>query len=880
MSTSTMPVSARRSPSVSGGGWRRTLLFTSLATVSFLAVLYQSRFTYGIVSDLGKHEQNVRIPFTMLGYPPAIDTIRPEAAAAGLKKGDVVVRVEGKEIQGTYTYMSILEHERPDARMSVVASRGGSLKTYSVVMVHNAHQFSDFTGTSLAIVAGILMPWFCVLLGIYVVAVRPRDPLAWVVLGLLLSFSQLITGSVNGWGEWMRVAAEIFHAGLFALLPLCMFLFGLYFPRLPDYARARPWLKWLVIVPALLQATVLTILAVGISEDLRDFVPLNHLVLPLNPVMYSFSGALVAAAFIQLIVKLFRERGKDARRRLRILIFGLFNSILPLLILIFLAVAMKKNFDEINSYLAAIILLALLLFPLALAYVIIVDRAMDVRLVVRQGLQYAFAKNGVVILRIATFVIFGFAGFSFAQKLNGNIPGLVLLSAALLGVVLLINLSMKKLAKWVDKRFFREAYNAEVVLTELSGQVRGIRESKPLIETVCGRIAGTLHVSRMAVLLADNGAFRTCYSSGFADEPRVTFETNSAVVSYIRFAKDAPRVYFEDDASWIYRTPGMDDEQRAGLAALGAELLLPLSTGINLLGFICAGQKRSEEPYSPSDVRILSSVAAQTGLALENAQLTTAIASEMAQRELLAREVEIAREVQERLFPQIRPVIPGLEYDGMCRTALGVGGDYYDFLLLPDGRFGIAVGDVAGKGIPAALLMASLQASLRGETSRGVDDLATLIGNLNKRIYETSTTNRYATFFYGQYTPLTRKFDYVNAGHNPPMLLRAEDGDWRLTLLEASGTVVGLMPFSVYEQSSIQLQSGDYLVAFTDGVSEAMNQNDDEWGEERLEQTIRACAAASLGVSETMRRVLSAADTFAAGAKQHDDMTLVVMRVL
>ncbi len=855
-------------------------LYIALGLVGLMALLYQGRFTYGLIIDLGKHSDSIRAPFTMLGYPPAIDSLKPEAGDAGLKKGDVVVTVDGQAITGTNVYTRVVAHRSPGQRMIVVISRGGKVETHRVLTVFDPHQLDDFTGISLALVAGCFMPWFSILLGLYVVSVRPRDPLAWVVLGLLLSFSQLVSGRLTDWGEWIRVPGEIFHAGLFGLWPLCTFLFGLYFPRLPDFFRARPWLQWLVIGPAFLQTGVLTLALVGVSEDLKHFQPLERLTHAFDTPMMLFTVALIVAGFGQLVAKTARERGKDARRRLRILVVGLFVSVLPVLILIVLSIMMHTRFDNLPSWVVITTLAALLLFPFTLAYVIIVGRAMDVRLVVRQGLQYAFAKNGILILRICTFAIFGVTGFFLAQRLNSNIPGLVLLALVLLGLALLVNLSMRRLTKWVDKRFFREAYNAEIVLTELSEQVRGIRESKALIETVCARIAGTLHVSRMAVLLAENGNFHTCYSSGFAEAPKVEFDRNSAVISYIRTARDAPRVYFEDDNSWIYRTPGMDDEQRSGLAALGAELLLPLSTRDSLLGFICAGQKRSEEPYTSSDVRILSSVASQTGLALENAQLTTAIASEMAQRKLMAREVEIAREVQERLFPQIRPIVPGLEYDGMCRTALGVGGDYYDFLSLPDGRFGLAVGDVAGKGIPAALLMASLQASLRGETSRGVDDLAQLMGNLNQRIYETSTTNRYATFFYGQYTPSTRKFEYVNAGHNPPMLLRLQGDEWSVTLLEASGTVVGLMPLSTYEQVAIQLAPGDYLAAFTDGVSEAMNKDEDEWGEERLEETLRACAGSSLPVTETMRRILSAADAFAAGAKQHDDMTLVVMHVL
>src|SRR5262249_42391510 len=286
--------------------------------------------------------------------------------------------------------------------------------------------------------------------------------------------------------------------------------------------------------------------------------------------------------------------------------------------------------------------------------------------------------------------------------------------------------------------------------------------------------------------------------------------------------------------SWLYHEEDVDDREREKLAKLGSELLLPLAVRDKLLGFISLGPKKSEEPYTGSDVRLLKSVAAQTGLALENADLMREIADEVAHRERLNREVEIAREVQERLFPQKLPGVEGLDYAGHCRPALGVGGDYYDFLALPQGHLGMAIGDVSGKGIAAALMMASLQASLRGEATRGPENLAAAVANINRLVYEASQANRYATFFYAQYDPDSRKLEYVNAGHNAPMLFHKHDGAPTLLRLEVGGTVIGLLESFSYQQGCVALAPGDLLIGFTDGISEAMNKNDEEWGEERL----------------------------------------------
>ena len=231
--------------------------------------------------------------------------------------------------------------------------------------------------------------------------------------------------------------------------------------------------------------------------------------------------------------------------------------------------------------------------------------------------------------------------------------------------------------------------------------------------------------------------------------------------------------------------------------------------------------------------------AAQTALAQEVARLTTAIGREMAQRERLNRELEIAREVQEHLFPQRLPAVPGLDYCGQCRPAREVGGDYYDFLALPGGRLGIAIGDVSGKGVGAALMMASLEASLRALASV-VDDPPELMERVNSLVYQASSSNRYATLFYAQYDPASRRLSYVNAGHNPPVVLRNRAGSCQVLRLETGGPVIGLLPHR-YERGIFSHEAGDLVVLFTDGVSESMNVRYEEWGEERLIEFAKTC---------------------------------------
>ena len=244
-----------------------------------------------------------------------------------------------------------------------------------------------------------------------------------------------------------------------------------------------------------------------------------------------------------------------------------------------------------------------------------------------------------------------------------------------------------------------------------------------------------------------------------------------------------------------------------------------------------------------------------------------------AQRQLLDRELDIAREVQQRLFPQSLPRCSTLEYAAKCRPARAVGGDYYDFFALPGERLGISLGDVSGKGIPASLLMASLQASVRGQAFIPDLTVSKLISNVNRLLYHASLDGQYATFIYAQYDGATRKLVYSNGGHNPPILLR----DGQVLRLSTGGPPVGLFEEAEYEESEIQLLAGDLLVLFTDGICDAENSQCEALGDNGLKCVVSA--ARDQTPDEIVDIVLSEADAFAADAAQYDDMTVVVARV-
>jgi sigma-B regulation protein RsbU (phosphoserine phosphatase) len=862
---------------------RHAIQYVGLLALLAITIVYQVRSLEFHFPEWFPHAEAI-YPVLALTPGPRGLTVAWEhssAAKAGIHDGDILIAANGRSVSGKVAFAHMLEqaHTGEKLRFTMLSPESdGRLSRRTVIYKLDRYRPQV---SVLDIFFDVIMPAFCLLLGFWVAAVRPGDGLAWLLLADLLSLATISEPSAEFWGRWLRDFGTVYYQVFCTTWPIWTLLLGIYFPERFPAQRRRRWLsslKWALIILLGLFVAIGIVAAVGALRNYNSVIPLVRFFAPAQALNVALIYIAVSAFFACTCAKWRMATSRDSRRRLRLLYFGATISFTPLAVLMAISffhhVPLENYFP---SWLFTLAYTMFFLFPLTLAYVIVVHKAMDVRVVIRQGLQYALAKNGIVVLRviIVGLLILFMILVNVHLKQRRILPLVVIAAGSAL--IIAIGRLLKRLRAWTDKRFFRDAYNAEIVLSDLGEKVRTIVEPRPLLDTVCKTISDTLHVPNIAVLLRQSAEYKPAYALGYAGNPKIVFPERAATVQQLSESREPARVYLDDRNSWVYRTAGLTEEERKKLAALRAQLLLPLTVKDHLLGFISLGEKRSEEPYTGSDLRLLKSVAAQTGLALENAQLSAAMAQEVAQREKLSRELEIAREVQERLFPQKLPSVAGLDYCGTCRTALGVGGDYFDFLALAGGRLGLAVGDVSGKGIAAALMMASLQASLRSEAARAENDLSGLVSNVNHRVYEASASNRYATFFYAQYDPSSCVLTYVNAGHNPPVIFKP-GADGPVVRLEPGGTVIGLLEHACYAQDEVRLDAGDVLVAYTDGITEAMNREDEEWGEERFMAALKA--AVGLPAAQIAARIMDAATRFAAGAPQHDDMTLVVLRVV
>jgi sigma-B regulation protein RsbU (phosphoserine phosphatase) len=322
-------------------------------------------------------------------------------------------------------------------------------------------------------------------------------------------------------------------------------------------------------------------------------------------------------------------------------------------------------------------------------------------------------------------------------------------------------------------------------------------------------------------------------------------------------------------------------EERASehevLRALKSTLLVQIRQKNELVGILSFGPRSRGFQYSVADRELLMSIAAQLALIIDNARLT----ERMVAQERMRRELALAAEVQQRLLPSCAPKGGAMEVAGFCEPARGVGGDYYDFITFDNSQLGLAIADVAGKGMPAALLMSTVQATLRSLTARNgssgsAAELSSIVSKLNRLLFNTTNGEHYVTFFYATFDQVTQCLTYVNAGHNPPLYFQA-DADFEVTQLTSGGLVAGAFEHAVYEQETVQMKPNDLLFLYTDGLSEALNVEGEEFGATRITETLKTIA--SLSADQIRDVVVRRVKEWCTGMALYDDLTFVVMKV-
>ncbi|MFA6456197.1 MAG: SpoIIE family protein phosphatase [Bacteroidota bacterium] len=390
-------------------------------------------------------------------------------------------------------------------------------------------------------------------------------------------------------------------------------------------------------------------------------------------------------------------------------------------------------------------------------------------------------------------------------------------------------------------------------LFELAKEFGGILERDKLLKLFSLTLMGQVGTSRYAICLKSGKSIYSKISSDYLETDK------SAIFELVK----APLSVTAIPERKKY------DVLRSHLAKEKIVALVPLQVQNEVQGVLCLGERLRGGAYSESDLEFIFSLANLAFVSLENSRLF----NEAIEKKKLESELLIAREIQQGLLPRTLPDIPGFDIAALNISSKQVGGDYYDAIPTDDGRFIIAIADVSGKGTPASLLMANVQATVHALVPFNLP-LSTATARINDLIYRNTGSDKFITFFWGTLEPGSRNFRYVNAGHNPPFVLRK---DGRIERLTDGGLILGIMNTMVpYEEGSVTLQSGDSVILFTDGVSEAMDIDGIDYTEERLEQFVKKQKGRS--AESILTEIKTEIQRYSTGAPQSDDITLVVLR--
>lgn len=392
-------------------------------------------------------------------------------------------------------------------------------------------------------------------------------------------------------------------------------------------------------------------------------------------------------------------------------------------------------------------------------------------------------------------------------------------------------------------------------LFESAKEFSGILDEERLIKLFSLTLMGHIGTNRYALCLKNGKNITSKISSEHLDEYKnILFELISE-----------PVLLTEELLNSVFL------KVRPCLTAEKIRAVIPLQIQNEVQGVLCVGERLREGDYSQEELEFLYSLASFAILSLENARLF----KEAIEKQRLENELLIAREIQQNLLPRHIPEIKNFEIAAVNVSSKQVGGDYYDIIPLHNSQFVLAIGDVAGKGTPASLLMANAQATLRTLVPFQLS-LPETTARINDIIFENTTPDKFITFFLGLLNSETKEFSYVNAGHNPPFVLRANGSIERLT---EGGIILGIMKAMIpYKEGKIILEQGDSVILFTDGVSEAMNSNGEEYTEEKLEEIIRGFRHYSAG--KILSSITHEITSYTIGAPQSDDITLMVFTAL
>jgi sigma-B regulation protein RsbU (phosphoserine phosphatase) len=693
--------------------------------------------------------------------------------------------------------------------------------------------------------------------GFIVYVLKPNIHSSWVFLIFCFSL-----GTYVGTGFEIQSSYHLvyIHYLIIPLVPAVGFHLFSIFPDRKKVLNRHPLLEYAIYIPAaLIAAAYLLFLLTYQDGDAGWWIPHPKVTTPVNRIFF-LACALSSVVF--LVYSVMKAVEPVARQRARVILFGIAVAFLPAVtihaVVTFLKVSIPWN----------LMVFLVFFFPASIAYSIVRHNLFDADIIIRRTVGYAV---------VTVIVVGAYAGVSLA--LNVMIGKYQLADSQIfpilftLCVILVFNPLRDRIQALVDHMFFRKEYDYAGILDKVSRAMTSLLELQLVLKRLTQTFIEDMFISTSSVmLLSPEGAeYKVYLAEGEKDKDveKVSFRRDQPLMRIIEQEKRELTKYdmIEDP-----KYKAVSQSCTSDFDAIHASLMVPLVYQDQLIGLLNLGEKKSGKPYKREDIDLLRTLAQQGAVAIENARLF----KENLEKQRMEDELNIARDLQMSMLPACCPQVPGFGIAATSIPAREVGGDFFDFIEIEEGKLGLVVGDVTGKSVSGALVMSASRSVFRmlSEEKFAVGDIMI---RANKRIKKDIKSGMFVALLYAVLNSKDRVLSFCSAGQTHPMYFSSETGRTKLLDTKGDNFPLGILEQVDYKETQIALKPGDRVIFYTDGIVEAMNEREEIFGFDRLLDVLQS--AGPISADDLLREILDKVKLFAGSAPQHDDLTLIVVSV-
>lgn len=770
--------------------------------------------------------------------------------AAGLKYMDRIVSVDGEPVRDGQQIVDWARGKTPGTPVHYVVESQGT--TRDVTIPVHTFRLKDFLIVFLApYIFGVAV----FVLGSIVYVLKPNIHSSWIFL--LMCFA---LGTYVGTGFEIQSSYYLvyFHYLIIPFVPAAVFHLFSIFPDRKRVLLRYPFLEYAIYIPAaVIAAAYLLFLFTYHDGHNLWLIPHPRITTSVNRVF--FQGC--AVAIVLFLIHSVRKAAEPvARQRARMILFGITVAFLPTVtvhaVVMFLKVTFPWNLMVFIGF----------FFPASIAYSIVRHNLFEADIIIRRTVGYAVVTVIVVGAYAAVSLTLNVFIGKYQLTQSQVFPILFTLS-----VILVFNPMRNRIQALVDRIFFRKEYDYGEIIDKVSGAITSLLDLGQVLKRLTQTFIEDMFVNTASVmLLAKAGGGFEIYLAEGERKDEVAAKRITQEHPLIKIMSQNKRELTKYD---VLEDPKYQDVSRIcarDFEELHASLIVPLVFQEQVIGLLNLGEKKSGKSYNRQDVDLFRAIANQGAIAIENARLF----AENLEKQRMEEELNIARDLQMSMLPAGCPEIAGFGIAASSASAREVGGDFYDFLDMGKDRFGLIVGDVTGKSVSGALVMSASRSVFR-MLSEGQLGVADIMNRANKRIKKDIKSGMFVALLYAVLDGDSHVLSLCSAGQTQPIHFSARAGKAKLLETEGDRFPLGILDEANYGETQVQLERGDNVVFYTDGIVEAMNEKGEILGFERLLAVVEGSGGTS--ADALLKEILKRVNEFAGGAAQHDDITIIVI---